>query len=297
MPFEVVKLRENVYHLQSGANVGLISADGRAIVIDAGFDEDMGKRIKRTLESLKLSLDALLLTHGHADHFGGAAYLRRTLPPFAVYAPPFEAAFISQPTLEGMMLSAGAAPIDQLKGKFTLAQPCAVDQPLELGALSLLGLDLEIIPLAGHSPAQVGVRYGDILFSADAFLPVATLQKYPVPFTVHMGQALETLKRLNDLDGVLFAPGHGAQLSDARAVIAHNSAALERVIETTLAQVRAAPTNDGALTQQVCAALGDALPNAVSYGLARTAVQAALVYLYERGQVTFEAGGAWRALL
>lgn len=297
MPFEVVKLAENAYHLQSGANAGLIVADGRAIVIDAGLDDDMGKRIKRTLESFGVSLAALLLTHGHADHFGGAAYLRRTLPPFTVYAPPLEAAFISQPTLEGMMLSAGAAPIDQLKGKFTLAQPCAVDSPLEIGALSLLGLDLEIVPLAGHSPAQVGVRYGDILFSADAFLPAATLQKYPVPFTVHMGQALETLKRLNDLDGVLFAPGHGAQLSDAHEVIATNIAVLERVMETALTQVRESPASDGALTQRVCAMLGDSLPNAVSYGLARTAVQAALVYLYERGQVTFEAGGTWRAVL
>ncbi|PJF43462.1 MAG: MBL fold metallo-hydrolase [Chloroflexota bacterium] len=297
MPFEVVKLTENVYHLQSGANVGLIVADGRALVIDAGLDEEMGRRIKRTLESLGVSLAALLLTHGHADHFGGAAYLRRNLPPFAVYAPPLEAAFISQPTLEGMMLSAGAAPIDQLKGKFTLAQPCAVDHPLEVGTLNLLGLELEIVPLAGHSPSQVGVRYGDILFSADAFLPVATLQKYPVPFTVHMAQALETLRRLSALDGVLFAAGHGAQLSDAREVIAANIAVLERLIAMTLERVRAAPANDGTLTQQVCAALGDSLPNAVSYGLARTAVQAALVYLYERAQVTFEAGGLWRAVL
>ncbi|MFQ3535110.1 MAG: MBL fold metallo-hydrolase [Aggregatilineales bacterium] len=296
MPFEVVKLAENTYHLQSGANAGLIAVDGRAIVIDAGLDDDMGKRIKRTLESLGLSLAALILTHGHADHFGGAAYLRRALPPFNVYAPALEAAFISQPTLEGMMLSAGATPIDQLKGKFTLAQPCSVDYPLEVGPLNLLGADLEIVPLAGHSPAQVGVRCGSVFFSADAFLPVATLQKYPVPFTVHMGQALETLRRLNELDGVLFAPGHGAQLSDARPVIAANIAVLERVIETTLAQVRAEPASDGALTQRVCAALGDALPNAISYGLARTAVQAALVYLYERGQATFEAGGLWRTL-
>jgi glyoxylase-like metal-dependent hydrolase (beta-lactamase superfamily II) len=297
MPFEVVKLAENVYHLQSGANAGLIVADGQALVIDAGLDDDMGKRIKRTLESLKVSLAALILTHGHADHFGGAAYLRRALPPFSVYAPPLEAAFISNTALEGMMLSAGAAPIDQLRGKFTLAQACAVDQPLAHGALNLLGCELEIVPLPGHSPNQIGVRYRDILFSADAFLPSAALQKYPVPFTVHMAQALESLARLSALDGVLFAPGHGAQLSDARAVIAHNSAVLQRLIETTFEQLRAAPANDGALTQQVCAALGDPLPNAVSYGLARTAVQAALVYLYERGQVAFEAGGFWRAAL
>ena len=297
MPFEVVKLADDVYHLQSGANVGVIVTDGQALVIDAGLDDDMGKRIKRALESLNLSLAALILTHGHADHFGGAAYLRRTLPPFAVYAPPLEAAFIRDAALEGMMLSAGAAPIDQLRGKFTLAQACAVDHLLTHGALNLLGLDLEIVALPGHSPNQIGVRYRDILFSADAFLPSAALQKYPVPFTVHMAQALESLAQLAALDGVLFAPGHGAQLSDARAVIAHNTAVLQRLIEMTFERLRAAPMNDAALTQSICAALGDPLPNAVSYGLARTAVQAALAYLYERGQVAFEAGGFWRAVL
>ncbi|MCE7945844.1 MAG: MBL fold metallo-hydrolase [Chloroflexi bacterium CFX4] len=294
MAFEVVQLAEGCYHLQSGANVGVLVQGDQALVIDAGLDDDLGKRIKRTLESLGVRLGALILTHGHADHFGGAAYLRRVLPPFPVYAPHLEAAFISNPALEGIMLSAGAAPIDQLKGKFTLAQPCPVDHLLEVGRLGLLGIDVEIVPLAGHSPNQIGVRYGNILFSADAFLPIPTLQKYPVQFTVHMGQALETLERLNALEGVLFAPGHGTHLTDARETIAANGAALRRVIETTAAQLRAAPANDGTLTQQVCAALGDRLPNAVSYGLARAAVQAALVYLYEQGQAEITAGGAWR---
>src|SRR5579859_5177524 len=97
MPFEVVRVASNVYHLQSGANNGLILSGTQAIVIDAGLDDDAGKKIKKTIESFGAQLTALIITHGHADHFGGAAYLRRTVPPFTVFAAGIEAAFIANP--------------------------------------------------------------------------------------------------------------------------------------------------------------------------------------------------------
>lgn len=293
MAFEVVSLGESIWHLQSGANAGLIAADGQAIVIDCGLDDDFGRRIKRTLEANGLSLAALILTHGHADHFGGAAYLCRNFPPFPVYAPQSEAAFIEHPSLEGLMLSAGAAAFDQLKGKFTLAQACKVNHYLSAGAQSIAGIALEILPIEGHSPGQVAVRHRDILFSADAFLPTATLQKYPIPFTVHIGQALAALERLATLDGITFAPGHGPQLSTAQAreVITANHAALRRLLDAVATAIAERPRTLDEIMIEVGASLGDPLGNAVSYYLARAAVQASLVYWYEAGRAQIIGGG------
>lgn len=293
MAFEVVSLGESIWHLQSGANAGLMASDGQAIVIDCGLDDDFGRRIKRMLESNRLSLAALILTHGHADHFGGAAYLRKHLPPFPVYAPAIEAAFIEHPSLEGLMLSAGAAAFDQLKGKFTLASACKVDHSLSPGVHTLAGMELEILPIEGHSPGQIGVRHRDIVFSADAFLPIATLQKYPIPFTVHIGQALGALDRLAALDGVTFAPGHGPQLStaQARAVMSANHETLRRLLDAVATAIAEMPRTLDDIMMQVGAALGDPLGSAVSYYLARAAVQASLVYWYEAGQAHLLSSG------
>ena len=297
MAFEIVGLGDGLYHLQSGTNSGLIVRDGRGILIDTGLDDDAGRRLKKALESLKVTLDAVILTHGHADHFGGTAYLRRNLPDFTVYAPVIEAAFIANPALEGYMLSAGAAPFDQLQGKFTRAPGCVVDHELTLGKQTINGVDLDIIGLAGHSPNQVGVQIGDVLFSADAFLPIPTLQKYPVPFTTHIGQALAVLHQLEGRSGIVFAPGHGVHLPDARKTLLANITALEAVVEATEAVIRTAPQHEGEITHQVCRALGDPLSSAVGYYLARATVQASLVYLYEQGRAAILNDGrmAWTA--
>jgi glyoxylase-like metal-dependent hydrolase (beta-lactamase superfamily II) len=280
MAFTVHELSPNLYHLQSGANSGLIRVGAQAIVIDAGLDDDAGKKIKKTLEGMQLRLAALILTHGHADHFGGAAYLRKTLPPFTVYAPALEAAFIENPGIEGIFLSAGALPFDTLMGKFTLAQACKVDHLLAPGMVNIAGVELEILSIAGHSPNQIAVRYGEFLFSADAFLPIETIQKYPVPFNVHLQKAFTVLEALEAAPYV-FAPGHGVHLSDAKPTIQANRAAIWRVIAEVEKALQAAPADEGTLTNIVCAALGDPLTSPVSYYLARSTVQAALVFLYE----------------
>lgn len=295
MAFEVVTIADGIYHLQSGANSGLIVRDGHGILIDTGLDDDAGRRIKKALDSLKVTLDAVILTHGHADHFGGTAYLRRNLPAFTVYAPAIEAAFIANPMLEGYMLSAGAAPFDQLQSKFTRAPGCVVDRELTLGNQTISGIALDIIGLAGHSPNQIGVQIGSVLFSADAFLPIATLQKYPVPFTTHIGQALNVLHQLEGRTGIIFAPGHGVHLPDAQETIKANIKALHAVIDATEAAIRTAPQHEGEITHLVCRALGDSLPSAVGYYLARATIQAALVYLYEQGRAAILNDGrmAW----
>ena len=305
MAFEAVALTPNVYHLQSGANSGLILSGTQAIVIDAGLDDDAGKRIKKTLEAHHAHLAALILTHGHADHFGGAAYLRRTLPPFTVYAPQIEAAFIANPQLEGIMLSAGAWPFDALTGKFTLAQACAVDHliPPDTETLTIAGVELKLVDLRGHSPGQIGVQFDNVLFCADAFLPTVTLAKYPIPFTVHIGKALDVLTRLRALaeSGLILAPGHGTQLATAAEidpVIYANAARLYDLIDAVRTTLQAAPVDESSVTQQVAQKLGDSLATPVSYYLARAAIQAALVYLYEQKQAVMESDGtghiAWR---
>jgi glyoxylase-like metal-dependent hydrolase (beta-lactamase superfamily II) len=145
-------LGDGNFALTGGSNIGVIVREGRAVMIDAGLDKDAAKKALRATEGVGAKLAAIIITHGHADHFGGAGWLAQQVS-VPVYAPPLEAVFATQPMLEPLFLYGGAAPIAELQGKFTLArQGVATIIPLDTGAQEIAGISLEIIPLPGHAP-------------------------------------------------------------------------------------------------------------------------------------------------
>ena len=110
---DLIRLTENAYLLRGGSNAGLIVHDGRAVLVDTGLDKDTAKKILRHIDVLAVKLAAVVITHAHADHFGGAATIRaRTGAP--VYAPALEAAIVENPILEPLYLFSGALPPAEL---------------------------------------------------------------------------------------------------------------------------------------------------------------------------------------
>ena len=118
------------------------------MLVDTGLDRDTAKKILRHVESLKITLAAVVVTHAHADHCGGAAMIRaRTGVP--VYAPALEADVVANPIWEPLYLFSGALPPAELRHKFTLAEPCPVDGILESGEQELGGVPLTVLPAPG----------------------------------------------------------------------------------------------------------------------------------------------------
>lgn len=181
----VTWIGEHVGFQPGPVNVGAVRLhNDTVLLVDSGLDPDRGRKVLRDLEAEGLGARALLLTHSHADHMGGAAFLRRR-GPLLTAAAPLEAALVRYPALEPFYLFGGAAPPHTLTGKFLQAEPCEVD--LEPGpgpwevprlldppgrpgrpALAALpdtagdpsplgGLSLEIVELHGHSPGQIGL--------------------------------------------------------------------------------------------------------------------------------------------
>ncbi len=210
MSLQTIQLQAQTWVLQGGANIGVIAYEGRCLIIDSGMDKDAGRDILNQLKRLGLTPTALLVTHAHADHFGGAHYLVRQTG-LAVYATRVEASVMAGPILEPLYLFSGAQPPRELQHKFLLAKPCLADVILAGDEQSVDGIPVRVVSLPGHSSEQVGVAFGDALFVGDAFLTPEILDKHHIPFYADVQAGLVTLSALKEriLSFKQIVAGHG----------------------------------------------------------------------------------------
>ncbi|MBV9228080.1 MAG: MBL fold metallo-hydrolase [Chloroflexi bacterium] len=287
---ELIQLHEHTWVIQGGANIGVIAHEGRCLIIDSGMDKDIGRDILNQVKKLGLTPTALLITHAHADHFGGAHYLVRQTG-LKVYATRVEASVMAGPILEPLYLFSGAQPPRELQHKFLLAKPCLADVILTGNETSVDQVPVRVISLPGHSSEQVGVSFGDTLFVGDAFLTPDILDKHRIPFYTDIHQGLSTLNTLKTQIASFahIVAGHGEiYTSTARAgqAIAYT---IER-LEDILNNIRAAlaygmPRAAAVLFSEVATTQGVDVQALPQYVLCNTTVQSALSTLYTRGEI------------
>jgi glyoxylase-like metal-dependent hydrolase (beta-lactamase superfamily II) len=285
-------LGDGNFALTGGSNIGVIVREGRAVMIDAGLDKDAAKKALRAIEGTNAQVAAIIITHGHADHFGGAGWLAQQAG-IPVYASPLEATFATQPLLEPLFLYGGAAPIAELQGKFTLArQGVETITPLDTGSQEIAGIPLEIISLPGHAPQQIGVAAvdgvaGDTCYCGDVVFPEETLARHPILFCADMDAWLATLKRLPALPYVWYVPGHGEPVQAIAPLAERNTARLQE-IRARVWESLETPQEAQDVLRIVAAHYGITFAAPQFYLLALTTIHAALTSLQTAGETAVE---------
>lgn len=183
-----IRLTDQVTMIASGeiglseehdCNVYLINAVDGLIMIDAGAGI-APENIAENVESLGYSptqISHLLLTHGHADHAGGAAYFKAEYD-LAVCAGSLTASLIGQGDEEGISLDVAKA--EDIYPSDYQFQPVEASRILRDGErLKIGGCEVQVFGTPGHSADSVcfvvKLADGPALFCGDTLFTDGTL--------------------------------------------------------------------------------------------------------------------------
>lgn len=183
------------------ANTYLLDTPQGPLLVDSGMPNE-SRKLLGLLGEVKPA--ALLLTHHHLDHVGGARMLRERFE-LPIYAHPLDIPFIT-----GELRRPPFPPIPWL-GDYIANSPKPVPKealtPVEEGTVVM---GWQVVHLPGHTPGQIGLLREGVLIAADA-IRVGSRGPAVSPAMVNHNtqEARRTVGKIARLEAHTIFVGHG----------------------------------------------------------------------------------------
>ena len=285
---ELKKITDKVYYIPNSTNIGVIRNEGKSVIlIDSGLDDDTGRKILKLLEENDMFPDTIINTHSHADHCGGNRYIKDRTS-IITYAPEVESSIIEQTLLEPLSFFSNANPPKDLRNKFLMARPSKVDYVIkDEKVLSFGEIDINIIPLNGHSPNQIGIEADGVLFCADSLFSGQILEKHKIPFFTDIDKTRKTLEFLRNSSYKFYVPSHAEPTDSIIGLVNRNLEA----IESTESHISKSKGTAEKILKDTCNHYQIEIKNMQQYYLMNTVIMSYLSSLYNRGKMSIELNG------
>ncbi|MDA0768879.1 MAG: MBL fold metallo-hydrolase [Chloroflexi bacterium] len=181
--------RPGVYGGVYAPNVYLVIGRDKAVFIDTAYGEDdeVAAHLRLWEEKGKPDIEAIICTHRHGDHIGGAGRLSE---------------------VTGGAIACATDERDAIDADLKSGQVGRVFQ--EGDSIDLGGATLDFIPTPGHTMGSLCIvhRENGVLFSGDMILGTGTTVVSPEHGD--MTSYIESMRKLLTYDGLtMIAPGHG----------------------------------------------------------------------------------------